>query len=268
MPGAQLKEVEGDEYRGMVKVKVGPITAQYKGMATVRGPGPGGRPAVLRAEGRDTRGQGNATAPITATLYPTTKGTKVEVATDLDHHRQGRPVRPRRAGRRLRQAPRPVRPQPRVDRARLAPTPRRPSREPVASPTTPRRRTPVLGSPGGRRVDAGSGAAGRGRPGDGAGDGVERAPATGDEAGTVAGTGAAQAEAKAGEPKVKAPPRRRRRRSGRRGAPAGDAGRRIFASRAGARRSRRRGGRSVRSPGGHSRHRPDRGLCSLRRRRR
>jgi len=28
MPGAQLQEVEGDEYRGIVKVKVGPITAR------------------------------------------------------------------------------------------------------------------------------------------------------------------------------------------------------------------------------------------------
>ncbi|HEX2562961.1 MAG TPA: SRPBCC domain-containing protein, partial [Acidimicrobiales bacterium] len=33
MPGAQLQEIEGDEYRGIVKVKVGPITAQYKGAA-------------------------------------------------------------------------------------------------------------------------------------------------------------------------------------------------------------------------------------------
>ena len=33
LPGAQLQEVEGDEYRGIVKVKVGPITAQYKGAA-------------------------------------------------------------------------------------------------------------------------------------------------------------------------------------------------------------------------------------------
>ena len=33
LPGAQLQEVEGDEYRGVVKVKVGPITAQYKGAA-------------------------------------------------------------------------------------------------------------------------------------------------------------------------------------------------------------------------------------------
>ena len=35
LPGAQLQEVEGNEYRGIVKVKVGPITAQYKGTATL-----------------------------------------------------------------------------------------------------------------------------------------------------------------------------------------------------------------------------------------
>src|SRR6185503_21042076 len=34
MPGAQLQEVEGDEHRGVVKVKFGPITAQYKGAAS------------------------------------------------------------------------------------------------------------------------------------------------------------------------------------------------------------------------------------------
>ncbi len=33
LPGAQLQEIEGEEMRGVVKVKVGPITAQYKGAA-------------------------------------------------------------------------------------------------------------------------------------------------------------------------------------------------------------------------------------------
>jgi len=33
LPGAQLEEIDGDEFRGVVKVKVGPITAQYKGSA-------------------------------------------------------------------------------------------------------------------------------------------------------------------------------------------------------------------------------------------
>ena len=35
LPGAQLTEVDGDEYRGTVKIKVGPITAQYKGVAKI-----------------------------------------------------------------------------------------------------------------------------------------------------------------------------------------------------------------------------------------
>ncbi len=83
MPGAQLQEVEGDEYRGIVKVKVGPITAQYKGAATFVEQDEAGGRLVLRAEGRDTRGQGNANATITATLAPDGDGTRVTVVTDL-----------------------------------------------------------------------------------------------------------------------------------------------------------------------------------------
>jgi carbon monoxide dehydrogenase subunit G len=83
MPGAQLQEIEGDEYRGVVKVKVGPITAQYKGKATFVEKDDDGHRAVLRAEGRDTRGQGNANATITATLVSDGDGTHVTVATDL-----------------------------------------------------------------------------------------------------------------------------------------------------------------------------------------
>ena len=83
LPGAQLQEVEGDEYRGVVKVKVGPITAQYKGQATfVERDEDAGR-VVLKATGRDTRGQGNASALITATMTPDGDGTRVSVVTDL-----------------------------------------------------------------------------------------------------------------------------------------------------------------------------------------
>ena len=83
MPGAELQEVAGDEYRGIVKVKVGPITAQYKGAARFVELDESGRRAVLRAEGRDTRGQGNANATITAILVPDGDGTRVSVLTDL-----------------------------------------------------------------------------------------------------------------------------------------------------------------------------------------
>lgn len=84
LPGAKLEEIEGDEYRGLVKVKVGPITAQYKGKATFVERDETNRRAVIKAEGRDTRGQGNASALITAELIPLTpSSTKVSVRTDL-----------------------------------------------------------------------------------------------------------------------------------------------------------------------------------------
>ena len=83
MPGAELQEIDGAEYRGIVKVKVGPITAQYKGKATFVEKDDAAHKAVLRAEGRDTRGQGNANATITATLEAAGDGTRVKVVTDL-----------------------------------------------------------------------------------------------------------------------------------------------------------------------------------------
>lgn len=83
LPGAQLQEVEGDEYRGVVKVKVGPITAQYKGSATFLERDEDAGRVVIKASGRDTRGQGNASATITATMTPDGDSTKVSVVTDL-----------------------------------------------------------------------------------------------------------------------------------------------------------------------------------------
>jgi carbon monoxide dehydrogenase subunit G len=84
MPGAELQEVEGDEYRGVVKIKVGPITAQYKGVASFVERDEAAHRAVLKAEGRDTRGQGNASALITARLVPEgDTSTRITVDTDL-----------------------------------------------------------------------------------------------------------------------------------------------------------------------------------------
>jgi len=84
MPGAQLQEIEGDEYRGVVKVKVGPITAQYKGAARIIEADEAQRRIVLKGEGRDTRGQGNASATVTVLLAADGAGTQVSVDTDLN----------------------------------------------------------------------------------------------------------------------------------------------------------------------------------------
>jgi carbon monoxide dehydrogenase subunit G len=83
MPGAELQEVEGEEYRGIVKVKVGPITAQYKGIARFAEKDDDQHRAVLLAEGRDTRGQGNASATVTALAVPDNDGTTVSIVTEL-----------------------------------------------------------------------------------------------------------------------------------------------------------------------------------------
>jgi carbon monoxide dehydrogenase subunit G len=84
LPGAQLQEVEGDVYKGVVKVKVGPILAQFKGQATFVERDEEHHKAVLKAEGRDTGGKGNASALITARLESEGEDTtKVTVTTDL-----------------------------------------------------------------------------------------------------------------------------------------------------------------------------------------
>ena len=63
-----------------MKVKVGPITASYRGAAQFVEQDQATHRAVLRADGRDTRGRGNANATITASLSPAPTGTRVEVA--------------------------------------------------------------------------------------------------------------------------------------------------------------------------------------------
>jgi hypothetical protein len=84
LPGARLDEVVDGEYRGVVRVKVGPITVEYKGVASFAELDEVGRRVVLRAQGRETRGQGNASATVTATLVPVGAATRVAVSTELD----------------------------------------------------------------------------------------------------------------------------------------------------------------------------------------
>jgi carbon monoxide dehydrogenase subunit G len=84
LPGAQLTEVEGDTYRGQVKIKVGPILAQFKGQASFVSRDDNAHKATLKGEGRDTTGKGNASAMITAELTSVSPtSTKCTVHTDL-----------------------------------------------------------------------------------------------------------------------------------------------------------------------------------------
>lgn len=83
LPGAQLQEIEGDEFRGVVKVKVGPITAAYQGTAKLDAVDEAARTIRIRGVGRDTRGAGNATAIINVGMHEVAGGTEVSIDTDL-----------------------------------------------------------------------------------------------------------------------------------------------------------------------------------------
>ena len=83
MPGAVLTSSEGDVHEGKVKVKVGPITAEYKGSAEFVSKDDANHRAELSAKGRDTRGAGNAEAVVVAQLTDDGGSTKVSIDTEL-----------------------------------------------------------------------------------------------------------------------------------------------------------------------------------------
>jgi carbon monoxide dehydrogenase subunit G len=84
LAGAELHEVHGDVFKGGVKIKVGPIVAQFKGEAQFVELDAVNFRAHLKASGRDIGGKGNASATITAQLTQITPtSTSVNVVTDL-----------------------------------------------------------------------------------------------------------------------------------------------------------------------------------------
>jgi carbon monoxide dehydrogenase subunit G len=84
MPGAAIDTVEGDDFTGTVKVKLGPINLTYKGRASFVEKDAAAHRAVIDARGKDARGNGTAAALVTATLAGGDGATTVHVRTDLD----------------------------------------------------------------------------------------------------------------------------------------------------------------------------------------
>ncbi|HET8583100.1 MAG TPA: SRPBCC family protein [Jatrophihabitans sp.] len=84
MPGAAIESVDGDDFTGSVKVKLGPINLTYKGKASFVEKDETAHRAVIDARGRDARGNGTAAAKITAVLSESGGSTTVQVNTDLD----------------------------------------------------------------------------------------------------------------------------------------------------------------------------------------
>jgi uncharacterized protein len=83
-PGAALTDVEGDEFKGTVKVKLGPVALQYAGAGTFLERDDTAHRFVMEAQGKDKRGNGTAGATVTAVLSPASPdSTDAEVVTDL-----------------------------------------------------------------------------------------------------------------------------------------------------------------------------------------
>ncbi len=83
LPGAQLTEQVGDEYKGEMTVKMGPVTAKYNGTVKIEEADEEAHRAVIKADGKDARGQGTASATITSTLHEENGSTRVHVETDM-----------------------------------------------------------------------------------------------------------------------------------------------------------------------------------------
>ncbi|MGY1642103.1 SRPBCC family protein [Geodermatophilus sp. SYSU D00703] len=84
MPGAALDSVEGDDFTGRVKVKLGPINLTYQGKASFVEKDEAAHKAVIDGRGKDQRGNGTAAALITAQLKAEGDTTRVDVLTDLN----------------------------------------------------------------------------------------------------------------------------------------------------------------------------------------
>ena len=83
-PGAELTEVVDDHtWKGTLSVKVGPIAMSFAGTVVIRERDDRAHRAVLKADGRERRGKGSASATVTSQLESVPEGTRVRIETDL-----------------------------------------------------------------------------------------------------------------------------------------------------------------------------------------
>ncbi|MGD9735838.1 MAG: SRPBCC family protein [Solirubrobacterales bacterium] len=83
LPGATLEGSSGDRFEGSMAVKIGPLTASYRGTVRIEAADEAARHAVLVAQARDARGDGTASATISTELEPRGAETLVNVVTDV-----------------------------------------------------------------------------------------------------------------------------------------------------------------------------------------
>jgi carbon monoxide dehydrogenase subunit G len=90
-PGAAVTSVEGDEFKGTCKVKLGPISMQYSGSGKFLERDDERYRAVIEARGKDRRGNGTAAVTVTTALTPEGDD-RTAVAVDTDLSITGKPA--------------------------------------------------------------------------------------------------------------------------------------------------------------------------------
>jgi carbon monoxide dehydrogenase subunit G len=85
LPGATVEPGGGEDgvFKGAMKIKIGPITASYKGTVKIEETDEAAHRVAMKAQAKDARGQGTAAATITSTMEEVADGTKVHVVTDM-----------------------------------------------------------------------------------------------------------------------------------------------------------------------------------------
>jgi carbon monoxide dehydrogenase subunit G len=84
MPGAEVLERTGDDaYAVGIRVRLGPISMQYRGQVEIVERDEAAHQATMRARAREARGQGTADANVHMSLVEQPDGTHATIATDL-----------------------------------------------------------------------------------------------------------------------------------------------------------------------------------------
>ena len=83
LPGASVEGRDGDDWRGAMSMKVGPIKASYQGTLRFLELDPDARRAVMRARADEASGQGQAEARITSEIEERDGASCLRMETDL-----------------------------------------------------------------------------------------------------------------------------------------------------------------------------------------
>lgn len=84
MPGATLDTIDGDEFTGRLKVKLGAMTITYKGAARIASKDEASHTVTMEGSGKEARGAGTASATVQAQLHDEGDTTRVTVHTKLN----------------------------------------------------------------------------------------------------------------------------------------------------------------------------------------